>query len=98
MRSMRTGSGPERDFPSKSSRSGRFKFKPVGPGVLGFEPDVTGRDFTFLRFVEAIEDRDGGRPWLCERWLGLVRGARTPPPIRNSNLRTVCESILSRVR
>ena len=89
MRSMRTGSGPERDFPSKSSRSGRFKFKPVGPGVLGFEPDVTGRDFTFFRFVEAIEDRDGGRPWLCERRLGRLSALGHRHRSETQNLRTV---------
>ena len=44
-------------FDSSSPFKGRFKFKlVVGPGVLDFEPDVTGRDFVFFRFVEAMED------------------------------------------
>ena len=65
--SMGAGSGPELDFAFKSFRSrGRFRFTLVdGPGVSGSGPDVTGRDFVFLRFeflgggltvVEAITD------------------------------------------
>jgi hypothetical protein len=48
---MRAGSGLELDFAFRSLQpGGRFKFTPVdGPGVSGFEPDVTGCDFIFLR-------------------------------------------------
>lgn len=46
-RPMETGAGSESDFASK------FKLV-VGPGVPDLEPDVTGRDLFFFRFVRVI--------------------------------------------
>jgi hypothetical protein len=49
---------PELDFAFESfSSGGRFKFK-LGPGVPGFELDVTGRGFVFFLFVVVIKDRE----------------------------------------
>jgi hypothetical protein len=70
VKSTGVGSGPEPAFALESPGSrGRFKFTLVdGPGVPGFEPDVTGCDF-FFRFeflggglvvVEAIVDSLAG--------------------------------------
>ena len=53
VRPMREESGPGLDFASESLKSRRGpEFTPVdGPGVPGFEPDVTGCNLVFLRFA-----------------------------------------------
>jgi hypothetical protein len=51
VRPMRAESGPKPDFASESLESREPEFTPVnGPGVPGFEPDVTGCNLVFLRF------------------------------------------------
>lgn len=84
VRPLGARSVPELDFAFESfSSRGRFKFKLVeGPGVLCFEPDVTGRDLVFFFLIVAIEDRGSStwdRMWMRERGLGAHGQASLEP-------------------
>lgn len=70
--------GPGSDSVSRPSPSiDKFKFKLVaGPGVLDFEPEVTGRDLVFLRFVEVIEDPSPGKSMIVRGWTQWARETR----------------------